>query len=80
MLYALQSAADSVHTITVYDDIGKLPIFSADLEHPEPPQEVAKFVRAIADSEGLIIASPEYVRSMPGGLKTLSTGLCHVMR
>ena len=69
MLYTLQSVAGSTHTVSVYDRVGELPAFSPDLELPEPPREVAALARAIADADGLILASPEYIRSIPGGLK-----------
>ncbi len=69
MLRALQSAGGSVHAVTIYDCIGELPVFSPDLEYPNPPKQVAEFAKAIEDADGLIFASPEYVRSIPGGLK-----------
>ncbi|EJZ21485.1 oxidoreductase [Rhizobium sp. Pop5] len=68
MLYALQSVAGPTHMVSVYDRIGELPVFSPDLES-EPPLEVAALAEAIADADGLILASPEYIRSIPGGLK-----------
>lgn len=69
MLRALQSAAAPEHTVMVFDDIAGLPVFSPDLERPEPPKGIADFANAIATADGLIISSPEYVRSIPGGLK-----------
>lgn len=68
MLYALQSVAGAKHAVSVYDRVGELPVFSPDLES-EPPLEVAVLASAIADADGLILASPEYIRSIPGGLK-----------
>ncbi|MBB4574129.1 NADPH-dependent FMN reductase [Rhizobium lentis] len=68
MLYALQSVAGSMHQISVYDRVGELPVFSPDLEQ-DPPLEVEALARAIVDADGLILASPEYIRSIPGGLK-----------
>jgi chromate reductase, NAD(P)H dehydrogenase (quinone) len=68
LLNALKLAASPEHEITVYDGLQSLPIFSPDLE-ADPPDEVLRFARAVTDADGLIIASPEYVRSIPGGLK-----------
>ena len=68
MLYALQSAAGSTYAVSIHDRVGELPVFSPDLEE-NPPREVAALARAIADADGLILASPEYIRSIPGGLK-----------
>jgi chromate reductase, NAD(P)H dehydrogenase (quinone) len=68
LLNALKLAAAPEHEIAVHDGLQSLPIFSPDLE-TDPPDEVLRFARAVADADGLIIASPEYVRSIPGGLK-----------
>lgn len=57
------------HSISVFDRIGDLPVFSPDLEAVLPPQPVQDFVTRIRRSDGLIISSPEYVRAIPGGLK-----------
>ena len=48
--------------------IGGLPLFSPDLEADLPPA-VAEFKRAVSSSDGLLIVSPEYNRSIPGALK-----------
>ena len=69
LLHALQAAAGPAHAITVYDRIASLPVFSPDLEYPEPPAGVAGLAAAIVAADGLIISSPEYVRSIPGGMK-----------
>ena len=69
MLRALQSAAGTAHAVAIYDRLGELPVFSPDLEQPRPPQPVLAFAQAVAEADGLIIASPEYVRAIPGGLK-----------
>ncbi|MCF6327647.1 MAG: NAD(P)H-dependent oxidoreductase [Devosiaceae bacterium] len=69
MLRALQSTAKPHHDIEVFDLIASLPVFSPDLEGKILPASVNAFARLIDASDGLIIASPEYVRSIPGGLK-----------
>ncbi|MBK7557085.1 MAG: NAD(P)H-dependent oxidoreductase [Chitinophagaceae bacterium] len=38
------------------------------------PESVKKFRQALSVADGIIIASPEYNYSIPGGLKTPSTG------
>lgn len=68
LLRALQAMAGSAHTVLVYDRIAELPVFSPDLEL-DPPPAVSVLAKAIADADGLIVASPEYIRSIPGGLK-----------
>ncbi|PDT07054.1 NADPH-dependent FMN reductase [Rhizobium sp. M1] len=68
LLHALQAVAGQTHVLSVYDRVGELPVFSPDLEL-DPPPAVSALAQAIADADGLILASPEYIRSIPGGLK-----------
>ena len=49
-------------------DIGKLPLYNPDLEHPVPDQVVG-LRGQIADSQALLIASPEYAHGVTGSLK-----------
>lgn len=56
--------------MTVFAGIADLPVFSLDLEAEPLPTEVQRFVESIRASDCMIIASPEYVRAIPGGLKT----------
>jgi chromate reductase, NAD(P)H dehydrogenase (quinone) len=69
MLRSLQLAAGAAHAVTIFDRISDLPVFSPDLEYPDPPRQIVDFAKSIAEADGLIFASPEYVRSIPGGLK-----------
>lgn len=45
-----------------------LPLYSQDYD-ADFPAVARKFKQAIADSDGLLFVSPEYNRSIPGGLK-----------
>ena len=69
ILRALANLAPSSVTIEVFAEIGDLPVFSPDREGDATPPAVRAFQQKIADADGLIIASPEYVRTLPGGLK-----------
>ena len=69
LLRALQAVAPEGIDIDVFDRIGDLPVFSADREGPHLPDIVCAFMGRIVASDGLLISSPEYVRSIPGGLK-----------
>jgi len=51
-----------------WEGLAGLPIFDEDLED-SPPPAVQDFLDAVADSDGLLIATPEYNASVPGGLK-----------
>ncbi|HEX3724225.1 MAG TPA: NAD(P)H-dependent oxidoreductase, partial [Nitrolancea sp.] len=50
-------------------EIGDIPLYNADLDTPNPPEAVSHFKERIAASDGLLIATPEYNYSVPGGLK-----------
>lgn len=69
MLRAVRAVAPREIEMTIFDGVGGLPVFSPDLEGEFLPAAVRDFIKAIAQSDGVIIASPEYVRSIPGGLK-----------
>jgi len=69
LLMAIKAASPNDIAITVSDGVGSLPVFSPDLEGPNLPQSVQDFLRLIAQNDGLLISSPEYIRGIPGGLK-----------
>jgi chromate reductase len=54
--------------ITVFNDLGELPLFNPDLE-ANPPSVVLRFRAAIADADALLIASPEYAHGISGAMK-----------
>jgi len=56
-------------SIERYDGIRHLPQFNPDLETDSPPEEVMKLRSAIADADGVLICTPEYVFGVPGALK-----------
>jgi chromate reductase len=49
-------------------DIGTLPFFNEDLEAAGEPEAVRRFKEAIRNANALLIATPEYNGSVPGGL------------
>ena len=51
-----------------WDGLAGLPIFDEDLES-SPPRVVEEFLSAVEEAEGILIATPEYNASVPGGLK-----------
>ena len=55
--------------LEIWDGIGSLPIYDADLDGPEPPAAIAELRDAIESADALLIATPEYNHSIPGGLK-----------
>lgn len=69
LLKAMQVIAPTGIVIEVFDGIGDLPVFSPDLEGSNEPHNVRLLKQAISECDGIVISSPEYVRSIPGGLK-----------
>src|SRR3954465_2798384 len=51
-----------------WDGLAGLPIFDEDMED-SPPEPVKDFLYEIADADPILIATPEYNASLPGGLK-----------
>ena len=50
-------------------EIGDLPLYNQDLETETPPPEWVAFRDAIRPVDGVLFATPEYNRSVPGVLK-----------
>lgn len=66
-VFAQRAAAQA--QVTVYDGLAGLPIFSPDQDGPATPAPVLAFAAAVAKADGLVVACPEYVHSLPGGFK-----------
>jgi chromate reductase, NAD(P)H dehydrogenase (quinone) len=54
--------------ITVWDGQAGLPHFTPDLEEAPPP-EVTAFRNLVGETDGLLLACPEYARGIPGSFK-----------
>lgn len=50
-------------------DLHDIPLYNADVEEEGYPPEVLRLQNAIADSDALLIATPEYQHGVPGVLK-----------
>lgn len=70
-LRAMQELVPDGMTLMVFDQIGSLPIFSPDHEAEKTPAAVLALMAQVAQADGVIISSPEYVRAIPGGMKNL---------
>ena len=68
MLRALRLSAPTEMSIDVYDRLGELPPFSPDGE-ADTPEPVLHLAGAVAESDGLLIACPEYAHGIPGAFK-----------
>src|SRR4051794_7060570 len=67
----LRAAGDTLPSgveLVEWDGLAGLPIFDEDLE-TDPPASVQELFDAIEEADALVIATPEYNASLPGGLK-----------
>jgi chromate reductase len=69
LLRTAQASAPAGVEISLFDGLRDLPHFDPDLEAQSEPREVRSWRAAIAESDALLIASPEYGHSLPGVLK-----------
>ncbi len=53
------------------DYVRELPLYDGDLDTETPPTVVADFRRELSEAHAVIIGTPEYNYSLPGGLKNL---------
>ena len=68
LLASAQSLAPANVTVTVHD-LRDIPLYDGDVEAGGVPEGVTALKDAIAQADGVIIATPEYNRSIPGVLK-----------
>jgi chromate reductase len=69
LLQAAARGAPSGVELVIFDGLRDLPHFNPDLEAQGEPSAVGAWRRALATSDALLIASPEYGHSLPGVLK-----------
>ncbi len=55
----------------IQDDLKKLPAFDPQLSVENPPDEIINRRNQIAAADGILLCTPEYIFSIPSGLKNL---------
>ena len=68
LIGAMRECAPEGCTLSIYDGLGRLPIFNPDDEQ-RPGAEVLRLTAMVVHADGLVIACPEYAHGVPGGLK-----------
>jgi chromate reductase len=68
LLRAAQELAPAGMSIVIFE-LHAIPPYNADVEAQGFPEPVVAFKAAIAEADGLLIATPEYNHSIPGVLK-----------
>ena len=69
LLRAFAATAAPPVTVTVFDGLAQIPLFSPDREGDATPPQVLAFAHAVEQADGLVIACPEYVHALPGAFK-----------
>ena len=69
LLTAAAAVAPPGVDVVVFDGIRDLPHFNPDIEATSVPESVRRWRHALAASDAVLIASPEYGFSLPGVLK-----------
>lgn len=71
LMIRLSELAGADFDFHFYDRLQELPPFDPDLAVGDVPEKVGDIRQAISDTDGVIICTPEYVFSIPSGLKNL---------
>jgi NAD(P)H-dependent FMN reductase len=69
LLAVLAANTPSDCRVTIYDGLGRLPIFNPDDEGERTPREAARLIGAVTSADGIVVSCPEYAHGVPGGLK-----------
>jgi chromate reductase, NAD(P)H dehydrogenase (quinone) len=55
--------------LIIFNDLKSLPHFDPELLADNPPRQIIEFRNNIKQADGIIICTPEYIFSIPSGLK-----------
>jgi chromate reductase len=69
LLHTAQKLAPSGVELVIYPSLGELPHFNPDLDRDPLPKPVRQFRETLAQSDALLISTPEYAHGIPGVLK-----------
>jgi chromate reductase, NAD(P)H dehydrogenase (quinone) len=65
----IAALTEGVFELNIYQDLKTLPHFDPELSLDNTPESIVHFRKLIEVSDGVIICTPEYVFSIPSGLK-----------
>jgi chromate reductase len=69
LIGAMAGLNEARFSFTVFKSLKLLPHFDPELSTDDPPMEIVEFRDKIEKADGVIICTPEYVFSIPSGLK-----------
>lgn len=65
----LEKLTEDFFRVTIFADLKTLPPFDPQLSTDHPPKEIITFRNSIEKANGIVICTPEYIFSIPSGLK-----------
>ncbi|TKC62186.1 NAD(P)H-dependent oxidoreductase [Pedobacter hiemivivus] len=65
----IAALADDDFNFIIFDRLAEMPHFNPELSLENTPQEVLNFREAVLKADGVLICTPEYIFSIPSGLK-----------
>lgn len=71
ILKFIAESEKSNFNIEIIDNLTDLPHFKTELTDKNVPEVIVEFRNRIAIADGIIICTPEYVFSIPSGLKNM---------
>jgi len=71
ILKQIAQFSESHFELDIIDDLSILPHFKTALTDKDTPEIITKFREKIKNADGVIICTPEYVFSIPSGLKNM---------
>lgn len=60
---------EDIFDVFIFNDLKSLPHFEPELSTDNPPKQIVDFRNLVQNADGIIICTPEYVFSIPSGLK-----------
>ncbi|MES2647282.1 MAG: NADPH-dependent FMN reductase [Bacteroidota bacterium] len=69
LIYKLADLTKADFNLIIYNDLKDLPHFDPELSIENTPKPVLAFRQAVEQADGIIICTPEYIFSIPAGLK-----------
>lgn len=69
LLHAAVEVAPKGVEIRIFERLGEIPLFNADVEAGGDPEPVVALKSAIREADALLVATPEYNYGIPGVLK-----------
>ncbi len=69
LIYHIIELTKKEFNFTIFSDLTELPHFKTELTDENTPAAIVKFRNDILNADGILICTPEYVFSIPSGLK-----------